>query len=488
MNEQPRPEQRRPGGLDEALQREIDEALGGKSIEELIDDAAPTAEAAKGPARGPVQPGDIVPCRVVAIDRDAVLVEMGGKDQGMVALEQFEEDPTPGDVLQLEVVRYDRSEDLWVVSRAGAVERATWEDLSVGMMVEALVERANKGGLEVSFNSINAFMPISQISMYRVEKPEEFVGQKLKCLVTEVKRRERRVIVSARAPMEAEAEEKKEALLAELAEGDIRDGVVRQVVPFGAFVDLGGVDGLVHVSQMSYTRVENPADLVQPGQQVKVQVLKIDLEKGRISLGMKQTQPDPWETVEANYSAGSVVTVRVVKLEAFGAFVELEPGLEGLIPISEMTWTSRPNHASDVLEVGQVVKPLVLQVDQPRRRISLSLKQAQANPWAGAAGKFPAGSELVGKVTRIAEFGAFVELEPGVEGLVHISELSDAHVRRVEEVAQIGQTVTVRVRDVDEAARRISLTMKGVYATAGEAPAEATPKKKRKRPLRGGLD
>jgi len=490
VNESSRSDRDRSPGLDESLQREIEEALGGKSIEDLLDEGTGArTEAARGPGRGPVQPGDIVPCRVVAIDRDTVLVEMGGKDQGMLPLEQFEQDPAPGEVFQLEVVRYDRNEDLWVVSRAGAVERATWDDLAEGTVVEAFVDRANKGGLEVSFQGIHAFMPVSQISMYRVEKPEEFVGQKLKCLVTEVKRRERRVIVSARALMEQETAEKKEALLAELAEGDVREGVVRQIMPFGAFVDLGGVDGLVHVSQMSYSRVENPGDLVRKGQTVTVQVLKIDLENDRISLGMKQTQPDPWETAEAKYSAGSIVTGRVTKLESFGAFVELEPGVEGLIPISEMTWTHRPRHAGEVVEVGQTVQPLVLQVDMAQRRISLSLKQTQANPWAGASSKYPTGGEVVGTVKRIAEFGAFVELEAGVEGLVHISELSDEHVRRVEDVVQVGQPVTVRIRDVDEPARRISLTMRGFYSTsAAEAAPREKPKKKRKRPLRGGLD
>ncbi|MHC4718349.1 MAG: S1 RNA-binding domain-containing protein, partial [Planctomycetota bacterium] len=209
MNDQPKADPDKGGGLDQSLQREIEEALGGQSIEEIIDEAAPAPAPTRGPSRGPVQPGDIVPCRVVGIDRDAVLVEMGGKDQGMVALEQFEHDPTPGEVFQLEIVRYDRDEGLWVVSRAGAVERATWDDLAEGIIVEAFVDRSNKGGLEVSFGGVRAFMPVSQISMYRVEKPEEFVGRKLKCLVTEVSRRERRVIVSARALMEEEAEEKK---------------------------------------------------------------------------------------------------------------------------------------------------------------------------------------------------------------------------------------------------------------------------------------
>jgi len=416
-------------------------------------------------------------------------MEMGGKDQGFVPLEQFEQPPSQGDMFQLEVVRYDRSEDLWVLSRSGAVERASWDDLAEGAIVEAFVERSNKGGLEVRFNGIRAFMPLSQISMYRVENPEEFLNTKLRCQVTEVNRRERRVIVSARALMEIEAQEKREALMRELTEGDVRDGVVRQVMPYGAFVDLGGADGLLHVSQMSYGRVENPADVVAVGQTVKVQVLKIDTETGRISLGMKQIQPDPWAAVEANYHPGTLATGRVTKLENFGAFVELEPGLEALIPISEMSWTQRVRHPSDLLETGQTVQAVVLQIDLARRRLSLSLKQAQANPWVGAENKYPHGETFTGRVTRITDFGAFVELEPGVEGLAHISELSDQHVRRVEDVVQADQTITVRVLETDELNRRISLTMKGaVQGEPTDAPPPPRPKKKRKHPLRGGLD
>ena len=489
MSEQPQSSQERPGELDEELQREIDEALGGHSLEELLEETARPLPEPPGRPSQRVRPGAIVRCRVVGIDRDAVLVELGGKDQGLVPLAQFEADPQVGELFQLEVVRYDAAEDLWVLSREGAVERATWDDLAEGAVVEAFVERANKGGLEVRFGGVQAFMPISQISLYRVEDPAEYVGQKLRCQVIEVDRRERRVIVSARALMELEAQQRREALLAELAEGDVRQGVVRQIMPYGVFVDLGGVDGLVHVSQMSYARVENPADLVQLGQTVEVQVLKIDPDTGRISLGMKQTQADPWETVEVKYPLGAVVTGRVTKLERFGAFVELEPGVEALIPISELSWTARPRHAGEVLQVGQTVQPLVLEIDLERRRIALSLKQAQANPWAGAAHKYPRQSEQSGRVTRAVDFGAFVELEPGVEGLVHISELSDQHVRRVEDVVQVGQTVRVRVLSVDEPNRRISLSMRGVLQGDSVAPAEETkPRKKRKRPLRGGLD
>ena len=466
------------------------EALGGRSIDELLDEAdglpAPPTRAG-----GPLDSGAIARCRVVAVDRDVVLVEMGGKDQGYVPLVQFEKSPSPGDLIQLEIVRYDRAEDMWVLSREGAVERATWEDLKEGQIVEAFVEGLNKGGLEVKFNAIRAFMPLSQISLYRVEDASEMLRTKIRCQVVEVDRREKRVIVSARALLELEAAKKKEEILASLEEGQVRKGTVRQVMPYGAFVDLGGgLDGLVHVSQMTYGRVEDPTQLVQPGQPVDVMVLKIDRENNRISLGMKQTLPDPWDTVEANFPSGKLVTGKVVRLENFGAFVELTPGVEALLPISEMSWTQRLRHPSEVLHVGQMVEVAVLTTDLERRRISLSLKQVQANPWTGAAQKFPPNSEQTGTVNRIADFGAFVELEPGVDGLVHISEMSDEHVRRVEDLLQVGQQVRVIVKDIDEGNRRISLTMKGTSPKEGaaEPAAEAKPQKKRKKPLRGGLE
>ncbi len=490
MNDKPDENQ---GGLDESLQREINEALGGGSIEELYGESdLPMPSATPLDGQGEVRPDQVRRGRVIDVDSRAALVDLGGKDQGLVPLEQFEEEPAVGDELELMVIRYNRSDDLWVLSREGAVERTSWDSLHEGQIVEAFVEKTNKGGLEVKFSGIGAFMPVSQISLYRVEDPEEFVGSKLRCQVVEADRHDKRVIVSARAVMELEAQQKREKLLAELAEGDEREGVVRQVMPFGAFVDLGGIDGLVHVSQMSHERVEDPADFVKPGQTVQVKVLKMDAETGRISLGMKQVQPDPWDNVENKYPTGLAVAGQITRLENFGAFCRLEPGLEGLIPISEISWTQRLRHPSDVLAVGQEVQVAVLKVEPERRRISLSFKQAQANPWAGASLRYESQSEYPGLVSRITEFGAFVELEPGVEALAHISELSDGQIRRVEDVVQIDQTVRVRVLSVDEQARRISVTMKGVSqdsessAAAADVPTPA--KKKRKKSLRGGLD
>jgi small subunit ribosomal protein S1 len=474
------------GGLDENLQREIDEALGDQSVEELLAQKLPPAkadEAGEAPQRGQVRHA-----RVVSIDRQAVLVELGGKDQGMVPLSQFANPPETGDVIELQVVRYDRDEDLWVLSRQGAVEQATWDELEVGTIVDAFVEKSNKGGLEVRFNRIKAFMPVSQISMYRVENPDDYVGSRLRCQVIEFNPAEKRVIVSARAVAELEAERRKEQLLEEIAEGDVREGIVRQVMPYGAFVDLGGIDGLVHVSELSHQRVEKPEEVVKAGQAVQVKVLKIDRENDRISLSMKQIGPDPWDSVADNYAPGSKVAGRVINLQNFGAFVEVEPGLEALIPISELTWSGRVRHPSSVLEEGQTVEAVVLEVDPERRRMSLSIKQMESDPWAGASERFPAGSEQTGTVKRIADFGAFVEVAPGVEGLVHISELSDQHTRRVEDAVQVGQTVKARVLEVDEEKRRISLTMKSQSAAATPEPEPERPKKKRKRPLRGGLD
>ena len=394
------------GGIDDALQREIDEALGDQNIEEIFDESTlPSLSAGAMDGEGEVAPGQVRRGLVVDVDPQGVLVELGGKDQGVVALEQFEEEPVVGEKIELEVVRYNRNDDLWVLSRQGAVEKSSWDSLKEGQLVEAFVEKTNKGGLEVKFGGVDAFMPISQISLYRVEDASEFVGQKLRCQVVEFDRRDKRVIVSARAVLELEAERKREELLAELTEGDVREGTVRQVMPFGAFVDLGGVDGLVHVSQISHVRVKDPAEIVKPGQTVKVQVLKIDRETDKISLGMKQVQPDPW---------------------------------------------------------------------------------------TGASLRFEPKSEHTGRVTQIANFGAFVELSPGVDGLVHVSELTDRHVRAVSDIVEIGQIVRVRVLEADEKARRISLSMKG-FAPEEELPeddeqAPPTTGKKRKKPLRGGLD
>jgi small subunit ribosomal protein S1 len=277
----------------------------------------------------------------------------------------------------------------------------------------------------------------------------------------------------------------------ELAEGQTRRGVVRSVMDYGAFVDLGGVDGLLHVSEMSHRRGRHPSEFVKEGDLVDVKIIKLDKETGKMSLSLKQAMPDPWANVETRYPAGTTLTGRVTRVESFGAFVEAEEGLEGLLPVSEMSW-QRIRHPSDVVKEGDTIKLVVISLDPNQKRMSFSLKQAGPDPWAQVKERYAIDMVVNGKVTRVVDFGAFVELEPGLEGLVHISELAPNRVRAASDVVKPGQDVQVRIMEIDKDARRISLSIR----RAAEAPKPAEPataapapgKKKKKPELRGGLD
>ncbi|HKM55396.1 MAG TPA: S1 RNA-binding domain-containing protein, partial [Isosphaeraceae bacterium] len=283
--------------------------------------------------------------------------------------------PVIGTEVEVHIEGYDPANGLLILTRRGAAVHADWSSVAIGMTVEARVTGTNKGGLSVDVNGIHGFMPISQIDLYRVERPEEYVNQRLLCLVSEVNPQERNLVVSRRSLLEREREENREKLWKELAEGQVRTGTVRSVKDFGAFVDLGGVDGLLHVSEMSWTRVADAASVVQPGQTLQVVILKIDHEKRKLSLGLKQLQPSPWEAVAARYFVGSVVNGKVTRLMDFGAFVEVEPGVEGLIHISELS-PQRVRRVGDVVQPGQEVQVKVMSVDTHQKRISLSLKAA----------------------------------------------------------------------------------------------------------------
>jgi small subunit ribosomal protein S1 len=320
-----------------------------------------------------------------------------------------------------------------------------------------------------------------------------FIGHWLECEVTEVDRKGRNLVLSRRKVLERQREEERQQLRFQLAEGQVREGKVVRLVEFGAFVDLGGLEGLLHVSDLSWARVGHPSELLKVGQEIDVQVLKIDLVKDRISLGLKQMMPDPWTLVPANYALGQTAQGRVVKLMNFGAFVELEPGVEGLIPVSELSWTQHVRHPKDILKEGDHVRVSILSLDPAARKLTLSLKALEQDPWVGIQERYPPDAVVSGAVMRLADFGAFVRLEEGVDGLVHISQLSNQRVQRVGDVVNVGDVVQVRVLSVDAEQRRISLSMKAALpepnpgepapAAAARAPAE----KKRKKPLRGGL-
>src|SRR5262249_26779016 len=357
--------------LDAEIERELQEAMGNLSEEDLYGKPGEKGRRPAAPASGGKKG------RVLSVRGNDVFVDVpGGRSQGVLSMTQFPEGPPAvGTEIDIHIEGYDRDNGLLVLSRKGAPMVADWSSVAEGMIVEARVTETNKGGLAVDVNGIRGFMPISQIDLYRVEQPEQFVNQRLRCLVTEVNADERNLVVSRRALLENEGEEMREKLWAELAEGQVREGIVRNVRDFGAFLDLGGVDGLLPIGEMSWQRVNDPTTLVQPGQKLKVVVLRIDRDARKVSLGLKQLMPSPWDQIDAKYPTSTIVPGKVTRLAQFGAFVELEPGVEGLIHISELA-PHRVMRVHDIVQVGQEVQVLVLNVDPQAKRISLSLKGA----------------------------------------------------------------------------------------------------------------
>lgn len=468
-------EQIKTGALDAELEKEITDALGGKSVEEIMtSDASVAASAAPQPAEGEGQASasagqETRTGTIAAVRGDDVFVEFGGKDQGVCPLDQFKKAPRVGDRMEFVIQMYMPAEGLLKLGRIGGAAKATWETLFKGMVVEAMVTGANTGGLELKVAGQRAFMPASQIDTSHVENFAGYINQKLRCQVVELDKAKKRVVLSRRAVLVVEEEAKKEELLKTLAVGQIFDGKVRSSKPYGVFVNIGGIDGLVHISDMSYTRLKNPDQVAKPGDIVKVVILAIDQETGKLSLGMKQVQPDPWQGVLERYPAGTELTARVVRLAPFGVFVELETGVEGLVPMGELSWT-HVREAGDVLRENQTARFKVLSVDPEQKRVSLSHKQVTVDPWTQADTKYAPGATVKGKVVRIAQFGAFVELEPGIEGMIHISQLSDKRVGRVEDVVKEGQEVEARVTEFDGAKHRVGLSIRAL--TAGDSPGE----------------
>ncbi|QQE12149.1 S1 RNA-binding domain-containing protein [Planctomycetota bacterium] len=492
----------------ESLEKEIEAALGGQSLDEIMqEDAAKTKELAAeaaGDSEGK-DPGEfhsqIRRGRIAAIRGDDVFIDLAGDElklQGVVPAAQFDRPPRIGAIMDFVVDHIDEAQGLVFLSREGAISQANWLQLKPGMSIEARCTATNKGGLELELvGSIKGFMPASQIDVHHVEDLEQFVGQKMTGVVQEIDHKAKRVVLSRRQQLDKERKAAKDELLDEIAEGQIRKGTVRSIVDFGAFVDLGGVDGLVHVTDMSYTHISKPADFVKVGEEVEVKVLKLDKEKDRISLGMKQVKPDPWSLVEGKYKVGDQVEGTVLRTANFGAFIELEAGIEGLLPMSEMSW-GRVRKAEDVVKVGDKVRLGIISLDAEKHKMSLSIKASLGDPWVGAEHKFAKFSVVKGKVLSTTNFGAFVELESGIEGLVHISELSDKRVRTVESVVKAGDERDFRVIEISEADHKIKLSIKAIgkseeEISAGQQPRDQKPSQmsssKRERPknLKSGL-
>jgi small subunit ribosomal protein S1 len=476
--------------VDADLDSQVDAALAGVSIDQILDAAAPSAGAeGRGRISG-VQTGVV---HSINIQAGEVLVELDGKNQGVAPLTQFDEEPRIGDVMEFFVERFDERESIYKLLKKGAAAaHAEWDTLHAGQILEGTITAMNKGGLEMQIGTLRAFMPAGQVDIQFHKDISVFLGQKAKVAVQKVDRKARNLIVSRRQVIEGERKELQAKLFEELAEGQTRRGTVRSVMDYGAFVDLGGADGLVHISELTHRRGVRAADVVKVGDLVDVKVTKFDRESGKISLSLKQLMADPWQGAEMKYSVGTPVTGRVSKIEKFGAFVEVEEGLEGLLPVSEISW-QRVNRVDEVLKVDDIVKLAVIAIDPVAKKLTFSLKQAGPDPWKSAAERYNRGDVVTGTIQRVVDFGAFVELEPGLEGLVHISELSDRRVKTPGEVAKAGQQTEVRILEVDAEKRRISLSIKQVKAPAPlpepVATTPATPAKPRKKKeLRGGLE
>ena len=406
---------------------------------------------------------------VVAITDDSALLDIGYKTEGILPLAALQgETPRVGDKLPVTVKGRD-PEGYYELTRFQVARPADWPALERAFAEKATiigtVTAQVKGGFSVDVG-VRAFMPASRSGVREASEMEALVGQEIRCRITKLDTTEEDVVVDRRVIAEEEERSVKERRYSELREGDIVTGAVRNLTDYGAFIDLGGIDGLLHVADIAWSRVQKPADVLSVGQQIEAKVLKIDLGKQRISLGMKQLLPHPWDSVAEKYRVGERVHGTVSRLADFGAFVELEPGVEGLIHISEMSWTRRVRKPGDLVSVGDTVDVVILGVNVGEQRLSLGLKQALGDPWADATQRFPAGSTVEGPITSITKFGAFVQVTEGVEGMVHVSEISaEKRINHPQDVLKQGQVVKAQVLSLDPERRLMRLSMKQLVPT-----------------------
>ena len=462
--EAPGGEQAETGQTENAGTIESPEAAAdsGETMDQLLDQFSTPAPV--------VSEGEIFDGRVLAVTDAGVIVDVGGKFEGLVPAQEFVDSGSAiefGAGQTIEVERLHEHKDGYVLlSHVKAHRRRVWERIEKSYRQHSnitgkVVERI-KGGLVVDIG-IRAFLPASQIELRPVHDLESWKDREIEVRVLKLNRKRGNVVVSRRSILEDEQKTKRDALLATLSDGSVVTGRVKNVTDYGVFVDLGGIDGLLHVSDLVWGRVPHPSSVVQPGEEIQVQILKFDKEKQRISLGRKQLLPDPWATVPERFPVGSRVKGKIVGVTDYGAFVQIEPGVEGLVHVSEMSWSKRAKHPSKIVKVGDEADVVVLEVKTDQRRISLGLKQTQADPWEAAAEKYPVGTTVSGRVRNLADFGAFVEIEEGMEGLIHISDVSwTERIKHPSEKFKKGETVQAKVLKVDSQNRRLSLGIKQV--------------------------
>ncbi len=411
--------------------------------------------------------GEIVKSKVLRVTDSHVILDVGFKSEGAVPLDEFKslDAVEPGDEVEVLLENLEDEQGTVVLSKKKADFMRVWEKIRHAYEnnepVEGTLMKKIKGGVVVDLMGVDAFLPGSQIALRRVPNIDELLGQQFHFKIIKLNKRRRNIVVSRRVILEAERAHKREHLMKELEVSQVRKGVVKNITDFGAFIDLGGVDGLLHITDMSYGRVSHPSEVVELGQELDVKVLDIDWDRERISLGLKQLQPYPWENVAEKYPVGVRVQGKVVSITNYGAFVELEPGIEGLVHISEMSWTRSVRHPSKVVSIGETIEAVVLKVDPAEEKISLGMKQTEQDPWVMLPMKYPVGTRITGKVRNLTSFGAFVEIEPGIDGLIHISDMSwTKRVQHPSEIVKKGDTVDVVILNIDPDNKRISLGLK----------------------------
>lgn len=441
----------------DALEEATEEFLGGSSlenVEEILIDSI-----------GDFEEDKIIVGTVVSVSDDWVIVDVGYKAEGEVPRSHFEgAEIQVGDQVDVLIEEVDESDGRIMLSKRKADRIKGWEQVvdthNEGDVVSGRVTRKIKGGLLIDIG-VPVFLPASQIAIRRVGDVSEFVGRDLECKIIKIDEPRMNIVVSRRKLLEERRDEMKSNLMSEIELGQVRQGIVKNITDFGAFVDLGGIDGLLHITDMSWGRINHPNEILTVEQEIDVKVLKIDKERERISLGLKQTQPSPWDDIEERFPIGSRISGKVVNVLSYGAFIELEEGIEGLVHVSEMSWTRRISNPKEVVDPGQVVDVVVLEIKKEKQEISLGMKQIEVNPWEVVAQKYPVGHYISGKVRNLTNYGAFIELEDGIDGLLHVSDMSwTRKIIHPSEKIEKGEEIHAVVLEVDQDRKRIALGLK----------------------------
>ncbi len=447
----------------EAIEREVEAAFA---------DAAKSKEEEDGLYESSMQnfeANHIIKGRVINVRGDDIVVDVGYKSEGIISASEFGgEPPAVGDEIEVLLEGVENDSGLVALSKRKADRIRGWERVietcSEGDVVEGRVIRKIKGGLLVDIG-VPVFLPASQVSIRRMGDIGRFIGQTIQCKIIRIDTARRNIVVSRRRVIEEERERMKEALMKEIDVGQVRKGVVKNITDFGAFVDLGGIDGLLHITDMSWGRISHPSEMVAIDDEIEVVVLNVDRERERISLGLKQKEPSPWENIEQKYPVGSKVRGQIVNVMSYGAFAKLEEGVEGLIHISEMSWTRRVAHPSEVVAIGDMVDVVVLGIDKEKQEISLGMKQTEVNPWTLVEEKYPKGTIISGRVRNLTNYGAFIEIEEGIDGLLHVSDISwTKKINHPSEALKKGDKIEAIVLSVDQEKKRVALGVKQLTA------------------------